>query len=106
MDAAIQNFLTIAGAAIAAYFGACFKKRGEDQALREGFAEVLRQTTETTQATKKMEATISNEVWDRQKQWEMKRDVVFEATKRMGTVKDKLIAFQPLSPGRREFREN
>lgn len=32
-----------------------------------------------TKATKQVEAAISNEVWDRQRQWEMKRDALLEA---------------------------
>jgi hypothetical protein len=88
MDPAVTSLLTIAGSGIAAYYGAYFKKRGEDQAMKEGFAEVLRQTTETTKATKAIEAKISEEVWDRQKQWELKREVLFDTARRMSTAWD------------------
>jgi cytochrome c5 len=92
VDPAIRDFFLIVGAALAAYFGAYFKRRGEDKAIKEGFAELLRQSAETTKATKAIEAKISDEVWDRQKRWEMKRDLMFETTKRMSVVKDKLIS--------------
>ena len=81
MYPAITSLLTIAGSAIAAYYGAYFKKRGEDKAIADGFAEVLRQTREMTEATKAIEAQISDDVWSRQRQWEAKRDVLFECTK-------------------------
>lgn len=81
MYPAITSLLTIAGSAIAAYYGAYFKKRGEDKAIADGFAEVLRQTREMTEATKAIEAQIGDDVWSRQRQWEAKRDVLFECTK-------------------------
>jgi hypothetical protein len=34
-----------------------------------------------TTTTKEIEARISNDVWDRQKRWELKRDVLFEAAR-------------------------
>jgi hypothetical protein len=90
MDPALTSFLTIAGSGIAAYYGAYFKKRGEDQAMKEGFAEVLRQTAETTRTTKAIEAKITDEVWDRQKRWELKRDILLQALKRITAVDDTL----------------
>ena len=81
MSPAIPSLLTIAGSAIAAYYGAYFKRRGEDKAIAAGFTEVLRQTRETTEATKAIEAKINDDVWARQRQWEAKRDVLFECTK-------------------------
>jgi hypothetical protein len=94
MDPAITSFLTIVGAGAASYFGAYIKRKGEDRAVREGFAEVLRQTKETTEATKKIEAKISDEVWDRQKRWELKRDVALELVKRIAALDDALMNYE------------
>jgi hypothetical protein len=94
VDPAITSLLTIAGSGIAAYYGAYLKKRGEDQAMKEGFAEVLRQTTETTRATKAIEAKISDEMWDRQKQWELKRDILLEMIKRIAAMDDALTSYK------------
>jgi hypothetical protein len=44
-----------------------------------------------TQATKEIESKISNEMWDRQKQWEIKKDAIFDAMKEMGRVENSLI---------------
>jgi hypothetical protein len=90
MDPVVVSFLTVIGSGVAAYSGAYFKRRGEDQAITDGFAEVLRQTRETTQATKSIEAKISGEMWDRQKQWEMKREVIFDMRRKLSTVDDAL----------------
>src|SRR5579862_8441859 len=86
MDPEVTSFLTVVGAGAAAYFGAYIKRKGADRALREGFAEVLRQTKETTEATKKIEAKISDELWDRQKRWELKRDILLDAMKKVSTA--------------------
>jgi hypothetical protein len=72
-----------ASAAVAHLDGQSFASWGEDQAITDGFAEVLRQTAETTKTTKAIEARISNDVWDRQKLWEMKREVLFVMAKRV-----------------------
>ena len=92
MDSTFVSLLTIAGSGIAAHYGAYFKRKGEDQAMKEGFAEVLRQTKETTAATKDIEARITDKIWDRQKRWEMKRDLMFETTKLLAAAKDSLFS--------------
>jgi hypothetical protein len=104
MNPAITSFLTIIGAGAASYFGAYIKRKGGDRAVREGFAEVLRQTKATTEATKKIEAKISDEVWDRQKRWELKRDIILELIKRIAALDDALMsyeAFVDLDKGRK-----
>jgi len=55
---------------------------------------VLVEVRATTQATKEIEARISDEVWDRQKRWELRREVLFEAAKRMTAVFDQLGQLQ------------
>src|ERR1700733_9090074 len=83
------NFVVSGGGA---HFGAYLKKKGENLATHEDIDKVLVEVRATTQATKEIEAKISDVVWDRQKRWEMKRDLIFEATKRIAIVKDKLVA--------------
>jgi hypothetical protein len=46
-----------------------------------------------TKATKEIEARISDEVWDRQKRWELKRDVLLEAAKRLAELDTALSTF-------------
>jgi hypothetical protein len=94
MDQATTSFLTIIGAGAASYFGAYIKRKGEDRAVMEGFAEVLRQTKETTAATKKIEAKITDEMWDRQKRWELKVQILLEAIKRIAALDDGLSDYK------------
>jgi hypothetical protein len=91
MDPALKEFFLIVGAALAAYFGAYFKRRGEDKAMNDGFKEVLRQARETTDATKRIEARITDEMWDRQKRWEMKRDFIFGAANSVGKMHGQIV---------------
>jgi hypothetical protein len=89
-DALGWGLTTIGGAFVGSYLGAYMKKKGEDRAMKEGFSEVLQQARETTTATKSIEAKISDDVWDRQKRWEMKREVLFETMKRVAALYDQL----------------
>jgi hypothetical protein len=91
MDPVVVSFLTVIGSAVAAYSGAYFKKRGEDQAITDGFAEVLRQTRETTEGTKAIETKISDRLWDRQKRWELRQDLLFDATREITRVRRTLL---------------
>src|SRR4029077_12322968 len=67
------------------FFGAYFKKKGENKAIQEDIAEL-------TKTTKEIEAKISSDVWDRQKRWELKRDVLFVAAKRIAEIDEALVA--------------
>jgi hypothetical protein len=99
MDSAVlRDLFLIVGAALAAYFGAYFKQRGRDQAIEDRFNKVLEQTKETTKATKKIEAKITDELWDRQKQWELKRDVLFLAMKNINEREVALIHLRKDDP--------
>ncbi len=51
------------------------------------------QVRAVTTATKEIEAKISSDVWDRQKRWEMKQEVLFEVTRRLSGVERALINF-------------
>jgi hypothetical protein len=83
MDPAVTGFLAVLGSLAGGYFGSYFNKKGENKALQEDIAAL-------TKTTKQIEAKISNEVWDRQKQWEMKREVLFVAAKRIAEMEEAL----------------
>jgi uncharacterized membrane-anchored protein YjiN (DUF445 family) len=93
MDPAFTSLLTIAGSGIAAYYGAYFKKRGEDEAIKENFAQVLSQTAETTKTTKGIETKLTSDVWDYQKRWELKRDVILAMVRTIAEAQDALHGF-------------
>jgi hypothetical protein len=82
---------TLVVGGVGAYFGAYLKKKGENYATREDVAEL-------TRITKEIEAKISDEVWNRQRQWEFKRDVLLQAAKGLaachGAIVELAIAFK------------
>jgi hypothetical protein len=85
--------LTVVGAFVGAYFGAYLKKKGENLATHEDIDKLVQQVAAVTTTTKRIEAEITGEVWDRQKRWELKREVLFEATRRLAEVDDSLLAY-------------
>jgi hypothetical protein len=78
-------------AGLGSYLGSYLKKKGESLAIHENLDKLVEQVAAVTQTTKSIEATISDDVWDRQKRWELKREVLFEATKRLAEIDDTLI---------------
>jgi hypothetical protein len=81
----------LGGAWIGSFLGAYLKKKGENIALQEDIEKLVAQVEAVTQATKAIEAKISNEMWERQKRWEIKRGIV-EAIKELASVEDSLRA--------------
>jgi hypothetical protein len=72
------------------YLAGYAKKKGENKAMHEDIEKVVEQMSAVTQATKAIEAKISSDVWDRQKRWELKREVLFDATKNVAVIFDRL----------------
>ena len=83
---AIISFLL--GAVLRPYFSAYSTKKGENLATHEDIDKLLDQVKAVTEATKKIEAEISGGLWDKQKRWEMKREVLFEATRKISEIDD------------------
>lgn len=77
----------VAGAG--AYLGSYLKKKGENLATHEDIKQLVEQVSAVTKATKEIEAKISD-VWTRQKHWEMKRDVVFDTSRKIARIDDML----------------
>lgn len=95
------NLIALGFAAIAGgFFGWFLKpylgKKGQDLATREDMDKVLGEVRALTTTTKGIEGKISGEVWDRQKRWELKRDVLFEAVKKSAAVHQALMKVHAL----------
>jgi hypothetical protein len=73
------------------FLGSYLKRKGENLATHEDIDKLVDQVSAVTTATKEIEAKISSDVWDRQKQWELKRDALFEVTKRIAAVNGALF---------------
>lgn len=73
-----------------AYCGTYLKQKGKRFATHEDVNKLVDQMCAVTKATKEIEAKISSEMWDKQKRWELKRDVLFEATRSVGEIEELL----------------
>jgi hypothetical protein len=87
------SVVTVLSAGIGAFIGTYLKKKAKNLATHEDLDKMVAQMAAITERTKSIEATISSEVWDKQKQWEMKREVLFEAAKRIAEVDGALASF-------------
>jgi hypothetical protein len=88
------NLLSYLGLAVASLiggaFGAYLKRRGENLATHADLDKLIEQMSAVTETTENIKAAISDDVWDRQKQWEMRRDAVFEAVSTLGELANAL----------------
>jgi hypothetical protein len=73
-----------------AYCGSYLRQMGHSFATQEDINKLLDQVHAVKKGTQVIEAKISTEVWDKQKLWELKRDVLFEATRRVGEIEELL----------------
>jgi hypothetical protein len=92
MDSVYWPILTLIGSFAGGYVGAYLTTKGKNLATHEDIHKLVDQVTAVTTATKKIEAEISSGVWDKQKRWEMKRDVLFLAAKAVTEVDDSLLS--------------
>ncbi|MGC2282950.1 MAG: hypothetical protein WA603_23270 [Candidatus Acidiferrales bacterium] len=68
-------------------------QKGENLATHEDIEKLVDQMRAVTTATKEIEAKISDEVWDRQKRWELRRDLLLDAVKKSGEPDDAVTNF-------------
>lgn len=87
----IVPLLSLVGAGVGSFLGAYLKKKGENLATHEDINKLVEQVSAVTQATKEIESKISDEVWGRQRQWEMKRDALFALAEAKSAVENALI---------------
>jgi hypothetical protein len=84
--------VTLVTTFVGSWLGGYFRRKAENLATHEDIDKLLDQVGAVTTTTKEIEAKISGELWDRQKQWELKRDILFDAVKRLNDVDSKLLA--------------
>ena len=88
--AALSFFLALSSGRTSGYA----TKKGENLATHEDIDKLVDQVKAVTDATKKIEAEISSGVWDKQKRWEMKREVLFEAARKISEIDDAMSAIR------------
>jgi hypothetical protein len=79
-----------------AYFGGYLRKKGENLATHEDIEKLVDQVRAVTLATKEIEARVSSDIWNQQKRWELKRETLFEATKRLAELDDALAGLHSM----------
>lgn len=90
------SLVAIAFAGWGSFLGAYYKKRGENLATKDDFNSLLNQIEATTEATKKIEHHISDEFWNKQRVWEMKRDTLFALLQSMRETEASVLALAAL----------
>jgi hypothetical protein len=91
MEPLIMGVLTTLLGILVGYLAGYAKKKGENRAIHEDIGKLTDQVAAVTKTAKEIEAKISNEMWDRQKQWELRREVFFQATKRLADISEVLF---------------
>ena len=95
----------ILAAFLGSFLPGYMKKKGENLATHEDIKLLTDQVAAVTTTAKEIEAKISSEVWDRQKRWELTRDVLFVATKRLAEVDDALLSMDATLKVGRDWNE-
>jgi uncharacterized Tic20 family protein len=95
MFSTVESFIawgltTLVAAFVGSYLGGYLRKKGENHATHEDIDKLIAQVAAVTTTTKEIEAKISNDVWERQRKWEVKREALFEAMKELASVQNAL----------------
>jgi hypothetical protein len=88
---AIGVLTTLLGVLVG-YLTGYANKKGENRAIHEDIGKLTDQVAAVTKTAKEIEAKISSDVWDRQKRWELKREVLFEVTRKAAQIEDTIRA--------------
>jgi hypothetical protein len=78
------------GAFVGSFLSGYLRQKGQDLATHEDIDKLVDQVRAVTKTTKEIEAKISDEVWDRQKRWELKRDLLIEMVKKVTSLQEAL----------------
>jgi len=91
MELVTWGLTALVAAFVGSYLAGYLKKKGEDLATHEDIGKLVEQMAAVTNATKEVEAKISNDVWERQRKWDVKREALFEALKALSSVEFALV---------------
>jgi hypothetical protein len=61
-------------------------EKGRNLATHEDIQKLVEQVAAVTKTTKEIEARISDDVWSRQRRWELKKEIALEALKELGSL--------------------
>lgn len=84
------SLATLVSAFIGSYLSSYLRTKAHNLATHEDLDKLVVQMEATTSATKAIEARITAEVWNKQRQWELKRDAVLELMQALGRANESL----------------
>jgi len=67
-------------------FGGYLSKWGEIRAVHKQLDDVIKDTREIREATARVEATVSLELWDKQKRWEVRKEALFDVINELANI--------------------
>jgi hypothetical protein len=78
------------------YLKSYLQSKAKNLATHEDFEDLKNQTAALKRTTAEIEAEIKGGLWDKQKRWELKRDVVFHCIKRIAQADEALVGLHAL----------
>jgi hypothetical protein len=84
--AGLALVIGLLGGYAASYWKTLGGKKGELQAMHEGIDKLLEQVNVVTKRQEEIKADILDAVWEKQTRWTIKKEVLFETLREMGTV--------------------
>jgi hypothetical protein len=93
LGAALTLLSFLLGAVLRPFLTEYSKKKGENLATHEDIDKLVNQVRLVTKTTEDIKAEISSGLWDRQRRWDMKREVLFEAARRLADIDDALLSY-------------
>jgi DNA helicase IV len=79
-----------------------YERRARTWPRHEDIDKLVDQVRAVTKATKEIEAKISDEAWDRQKRFEIRKEVLFDAVKRLSEAENALLSLAMVFKAQRE----
>ena len=90
MELIAWGLTTLVTAFVGSYLAGYLKKKGENLATHEDIDKLVEQVAAVTTASKKIEAQISDSVWNRQKRWEITKDALVESVGALSQITEAL----------------
>lgn len=97
--------ITLIAAGIGAYVGAYLSEKGKNLATRADIDKIVQQVERTTKAAEEVKATISNELWLKQKRWDLRRDVYAQLLEALESLDQSLYIMKAADTGARSRAE-
>ena len=88
------------------FLPAYLNKKAEHLATHEDINKLVDQVQAVTTVTEQIKARISNEIWDRQKQWELKREMIIDMGKAISEMEEAMLRVKSALQVREEPETN